>query len=132
MTGLGLRTRAWLGARIVHPIAVDRILFGFAVLVLNVSVLVALLGLVSDRDELRDRLKASDAVADCRARLTTNVTDATVDNSLATNALVVALARRTLDDPLVDELERTGTELSAARDLRVGYERDTSVPCPIP
>lgn len=131
MTALG-RARRWFGRRMARPIAVDRILFGFAVLVLNVSVLIALLGVLSDRDEFRDRLKASDAVADCRARLTANVTDATVDNSLATNALVVALARRAVDDRLVDELERTGTGLSAARDLRVGYESDTSVPCPIP
>lgn len=75
------------------------------------------------------------AVVTCRAVLAAAVTDASVDNDLAENALVTELASAitadrqvTLDDAIA-ELVRTGRELDRARDARVGYEANPNPDC---
>lgn len=120
----------WVGARFVRPIPLDRVLFAFSVLVLNVSVFIGLLGVISSRNDVQDQLKASDSVAACRNKISANQSNTQTDYLLDIGSIVLAapvdraeLARKARVD---------GDSLAAARDVRLAFEANPSQPCPIP
>lgn len=131
------------GLRFEKPIAVERVLFAGAALLLVVSVFIALLAITSsyhDRDldrgqriaELTAQLDDAAGLTSCRSKLASNLADKQTDAQISTSNLVVAISRR--DEalrPIIDEIDRTSRDLAGARDLRVKWEADPSAPCPL-
>lgn len=85
-------------------------------------------------DDALEREK-NEEVETCARRYATRVTNAQVDNDVALNNLVVYLGQTSRDEvvaaTLISNLESSTAELERARDNRLQYEQDLTLPCPI-
>lgn len=138
------------GFRFERPVAIERVLFASAALLLVVSVFIALQALTSsyhDREldrgrkiaeqsaqiaDLRTQLDQAAGLTSCRSKLASNLADKQTDEQIATADLVVAIARHAEDrlPAIIDAIEKSSTATAEARDLRVEWEANPG-PCPL-
>lgn len=135
------RLRRWLGARIARPIAIDRVLFALASLCIAVTVLIALLGILSSRNYVAHKLDAQDEISGCRNRIAARLADEQTNYLLDIGGAVFTPTGATSSEGLtradyVLRAQTDGPALARARDLRVAFElspaADSGHPCAIP